>query len=472
MTKSPHLWGTMQNNTIGIASIGSRSAWVRLRTLIFLRWLAIAGQTLALLISVRVFGIALPMDICLAVIGASVLANLISIKVFPVTKRLTEAQALLSLLFDLLQLFSLIILTGGLANPFVILVIAPVAISASVLELRTTVILASAASLLVTIAAFFHLPLRLSDGVEMKTPELFTFGFWAAIITGVVFLSVYSRRISVEIRSMSNALLATQMALSREQKLTDLGGVVAATAHELGTPLATIKLVSSELLSELKDRPDLHADALLIRDQADRCRDILHSMGRRGKDDKHLQQAPLTAILQEAAEPHLARGKSVHFRTSPTKGCALHEPLINRSPEIIHGLRNLIQNAVDFAGAHVWVEGSWSDTKIELCIQDDGPGYPSQIIDKIGEPFVRKRALTQETETRPEYEGMGLGLFIAKTLLERTGAKLRFSNSLATVRKDPTDMQAGGAIIELTWPIDTIKAHSSGPLGQNQPLES
>src|SRR5690606_20458669 len=158
--------------------------------------------------------------------------------------------------------------------------------------------------------------------VILTSPQLFTFGCGAAIVVGIVFLGLYARRVARESRALSDALLATQMALAREQKLTDLGGVVAAAAHELGTPLATIKLVSKELLDELEDRPDLLEDVTLIREQADRCRDILRGMGRAGKDDLQLRQAPLEQVLREAAEPHANRGKTLHFQLASGPGGA------------------------------------------------------------------------------------------------------------------------------------------------------
>lgn len=207
-------------------------------------------------------------------------------------------------------------------------------------------------------------------------PRIFEFGFWLSIVIGILFLGLYSRRVATEMRSMSQALLATQMALAREQKLTDLGGVVAAAAHELGTPLATIKLVSAELMTELADRPDLMEDAQLIREQADRCRDILRDMGRAGKDDLHLRQAPLSVALREAAEPHMARGKRVEFIFAPAEGAPDRQPTILRRPEIIHGLRNLVQNAVDFARSTVWIEGEWTDQTVTVRIIDDGEGFP------------------------------------------------------------------------------------------------
>jgi two-component system sensor histidine kinase RegB len=217
------------------------------------------------------------------------------------------------LLFDLGQLVFLLSVTGGLTNPFALLVLAPVTIAASALELRSALVLAVSAIVLVTLIAFFHLPLTLKDGNELWVPILFRFGFWLSLVIGIVFLGVYSRRVATEIRAMSDALFAAQMALAREQKLTDLSGVVAAAAHELGTPLATIKLVSGEMLDGLVGQPEMQEDARLIHAQADRCRDILRSMGRSGKDDLQMRQAPLAAVVREAAEPHLGRGKTVVF---------------------------------------------------------------------------------------------------------------------------------------------------------------
>ncbi|EKD60856.1 MAG: hypothetical protein ACD_54C00521G0001, partial [uncultured bacterium] len=288
-----------------------RADWLRLRTLILLRWMAIVGQFVALVVADQYYTLQLPLGLCFLAVGLGVIANLVSIFIFPQNKRLTEDEALMTLLFDLGQLSFLLYLTGGLTNPFALLILAPVTVSASALELRSTLLLGGLAALFITLIGVVNVPLRFADGAVFEVPGLFTFGFWLSILIGIAFLGLYSRRVATEMHSMSDALLATQMALAREQKLTDLGGVVAAAAHELGTPLATIKLVSAEMLDELADFPDLAEDARLIRDQADRCRDILRSMGKAGKDDLHLRQAPLGAVLQEAAEPHMGRGIEV-----------------------------------------------------------------------------------------------------------------------------------------------------------------
>ncbi|MEP4196253.1 MAG: ActS/PrrB/RegB family redox-sensitive histidine kinase [Aliishimia sp.] len=453
-----------------------RSSWIRLRTLIFLRWVAICGQIVALTVAQRIYGLQLEMGLCYLAVGVSVIGNLIAIFVFPENARLSETQNFLMIVFDLLQLGFLLFLTGGLHNPFALLLLGPVSVSASVLTLRSFLIVATTAILIASLLALYHLPLRTEDGFILRVPQIFIFGSWLALIIAVVFFGAYSRRLSTEMHSMSDALSATHMALSREQKLTDLGGVVAAAAHELGTPLATIKLASAELMEELVEYPELHEDAALIREQADRCRDILRDMGRAGKDDLHLRQAPLSAVIEEAAEPHEDRGKSVLY-TFGSKG--LNDPLqpsILRKPEIIHGIRNLVQNAVDFAHSSVWIEAQWNDQEIAVRIADDGPGYPQHMIGRLGDPFMRKskRSSSGRSE-RPGYEGMGLGLFIAKTLLERTGAQMTFANGREQGDSDHPRRAEVGAIVEVVWPrhmIDAQSAKNAIPAGENQRIDA
>jgi two-component system sensor histidine kinase RegB len=436
-----------------------RSSWVRLRTLVILRWIAILGQITALIVSVRTLGLDIEVGLAAMAIGASIIANLFSTFLYPETKRLSELEAMLMLLFDLLQLCLLLYLTGGLNNPFALLVLAPVTIAATFLRLRDTAILGAITILILTALAAWHMPLRTIAGDILQMPDLFRFGFWVALVIGVVFLGAYARLITSEIHEMSDALLATQMALAREQKLTDLGGVVAAAAHELGTPLATIKLVSGELLDELGDDPELADDVRLIGEQANRCTAILRSMGRAGKDDLHMRRVPLEGLLQEAAEPHLMRGKRLEFVISDETEMPARQPIIERRPEIVHGLRNLVQNAVDFSSDKVLIESTWTDKTVSVRISDDGPGYPSAILARIGDPFMRRR----EDTSRPGYEGMGLGLFIAKTLLERSGAQLDFANGGAL----------GGALVAVTWNrdlIDPSKGDRAGALGENLPF--
>jgi len=447
----------------------SHSEWVRLRTLVNLRWTAVFGQIVAIGVAWWFFDINFDLALCLLIVGATVVANLLAMLQFPENRRLSETEAMLTLMFDTAQLALLLAVTGGLDNPFALLILAPTTIAATALHARPTVIVGAVTIALVSLLSIFNEPLVMRDGSTIAVPQIYEFGLWLAIVIGVVFLGIYARRVSSEIHSMGDALLATQMALSREQKLTDLGGVVAAAAHELGTPLATIKLVSAELADELDDRPELRDDALLIRQQADRCRDILRSMGRAGKDDKLLRVAPLLAVLREAAEPHLNRGKTILFDAAPGTGGSERQPSIFRYPELIHALRNLVQNAVDFARETVWVEAEWGVDTVTVRVVDDGPGYPPNVLGRIGDPFLSSRKTDAERAKRPEYEGMGLGLFIAKTLLERTGATLVFKNGTAPFLRGKDYPGRSGAVVEVTWPVTRIVA-PEGALGENQPI--
>lgn len=448
----------------------SGSELIRLQTLTNLRWLAVAGQAGALIIAGQVLGLSLPAGICAAAVGASVILNLFLMSLFPDTRRLSETEATALLIYDLAQLSVLVTATGGLTNPFAALVIAPVTIAATSLKLSRTALIAACAVVLVTVADLLHMPLVLPDGSELEVPHLFRVGFWLAIVIGTIFLAVYSWRIASETRTMADALFAVQMALAREQKLTDLGGVIAAAAHELGTPLATIKLVSSEMIGELDEEDDLREDAILIRDQADRCRDILRSMGRAGKEDLHLKQAPLTSLVQEAAEPHLARGKDVIFSERDRVFGEGRPPNILRRPEIIHGLRNMVQNAVDFARGKVWVDVEWDDMQVFVRITDDGEGYPPHVIGRIGNPFMRQKRNPVEDAKRKGYEGMGLGLFIAKTLLERTGAELTFANATDPFLSPQERPERCGALVEVKWQLSEIRAPADLVTGENRQL--
>ncbi|GIT92552.1 sensor histidine kinase RegB [Jannaschia pagri] len=441
----------------------TRTPRVRLNTLVNLRWLAILGQTLTVVLVSLWLSLSIEWGLCLLVIGAAVVANLVAMTVYPPSHRLSEREAFGFLAFDLVQLTALLFLTGGLHNPFALLFLAPVTISATALSLRSTLTLAVGALVMISLLGGYYMPLRVAGGNVLELPVLHLMGFWAAITVGTLFLSGFAFRLTRETEAMSKALLATQTALAREQKLHDLGGVVAAAAHELGTPLATIKLVSSELVEELSDRPDLREDAELLRNQADRCRDILRSMGRAGKSDAHLRHVPIESIVREAAEPHEERGIAILYDFASIEGGANIGPTVRRQPEVIHGLRNMIQNAVDFATERIWVDVRWSAQDIVIRVIDDGAGYPPEVISRLGDPFLRSR------QNRPDYEGMGLGLFIAKTLLERTGGQVSFANgSPPGVRPG---RRRGGAIAEISWPRSIIEAPRTGALGENVPIE-
>ncbi len=475
----------MASASIDYLNNAARGEWVRLRTLIALRWMAVVGQITAVSIATWVIGLNLRLDLCALVIGLSAAFNIISTVIYPQNKRLSERSATLAMLFDLYQLAALVAICGGLTNPFAILVLAPVIISAAALTLRAVLVVGVSAVILISLLVFFYWPLVMFDGLVLEQPRLFTFGMWASLVITIAFTGSYARRVTVETFLMSQALNATQLALGREQQLTALGGVVAAAAHELGTPLATIRLAASELADELKGKPEQLGDINLIIEQTERSRIILKEMGQRGKDDTHLHHAPISAVINEAAEPHMNRGKKVILRidgVTQDQRQSPGQPEIARLPEIIHGLRNLVQNGVDFARTTVWIDLDWNDKILRVAIGDDGQGYPPDLIGRIGDPFVRKRkAMLRHEALRPEYQGMGLGLFIAKTLLERTGATLTFANGSELPERAPqattlSDLSRPmGAVVEVVWKrsqLEAARAKVRGSLGTNRPFDA
>ncbi|WP_185804485.1 sensor histidine kinase RegB [Pontivivens nitratireducens] len=453
--------------------------WLRLRTVLGLRWAAIGGQFMAVLFAQFALGIDLPLALCLAVVLLSVAVNLGGAIVLPENKRLSAEYIAGILLFDLFQLALMLHLTGGLTNPFVVLIVGPVVIAATALPVRQTTFLGGVAIALTSLLMFWYRPLTVAGVQAFDLPDIYIFGMWLAMSIFTLFFGIYAVKVTGDNAAMSEALVATQMALSREQRLSSLGGVVAAAAHELGTPLATIKLAAGELAEDLALLPDadpqLVEDAHLIREQADRCRVILADMGRAGKDDLHLHYVPLEALIEEAAEPHVNRGKQVIVRLDGQTDTSrvIGQPGTVRTPEVVHGLRNLIQNAVDFAHSTVWIDATWDLERLRIAIGDDGPGYPEDIIGRLGDPFLARRR--RRNPLRPGYEGMGLGLFIAKTLLERSGAVLTFTNATEPGRRraevgSATFARAPGALVDVVWPRDMIAPltdPSRAALGQN-----
>ncbi|RNF34599.1 sensor histidine kinase [Paracoccus methylarcula] len=435
-----------QTEPISIAEKIPQVEPIRMRTLALLRWFAIAGQLTAV-ITASSMGMEFPVFPALLLIAVAGGMNLWLFLQAPA--RNSPDSVVFQLLFDVAQISALLGLTGGMANPFALLVLAPVTIAATALNARHTFALGIATVALITLSALLAIPVLYPDGSAIEPDPLLNIGHWLALVIGVFFFSGYAHRVTVELSATSNALFATQMALAREQRLQHLGGVVAAAAHEMGTPLATIKLITSELIDELDDRPELAEDLASLRDSADRCAHILRSMGRAGKDDLLLHSAPLVTILEDAAGPHADRGPVLDIHATDIN--------IRRDPAIIHALRNLIQNAVDFANKHVVIEATHDDHALSVRIRDDGPGYSPGLLARIGDPFLTSRRAGAQREG---YEGMGLGLFIAKTLLERSGAHLNFSNG------------GPGAVVDVEWPLDRLRVDDRAALGENPHQQS
>jgi len=405
---------------------------VRMRTLILIRWVAIAGQAAALFVVHFAFGFELPLDYALAAIGASALLNL-ALTLYRPAARVGNRGASVLLAFDMVQLAVLLYLTGGLTNPFALLMLAPITISATILTRGATIGLCALAIACVTFLAFRYEALPWSpSGIEF--PRLYVIGIWAALVLGALFIALYAASVSEESRRMSDALAATQMALGREQRVSALGALAAAAAHELGSPLGTIAVVARELANEVPKESDLAADAELLLAETKRCRDILAQLAARPEADggAPFSELPVSALIEAAAAPYRRDGIALDFSAEAASGTA-PEPRLSQSPELLHGLGNLIQNAVQFARARVALSAGWDDDVIDVTISDDGPGIPRDILDRLGEPYLSSRST--------EGEHMGLGVFIATTLLERTGAEIEFSNRAG-----------GGARVRVRWP--------------------
>jgi two-component system, sensor histidine kinase RegB len=427
---------------------------VRLRTLCNLRWLAIGGQSAALFIVYFALGYRLPFIACAVAIGVSIALNISLTFRYPPSHRLTNREATVYLAFDVLQLAALLYLTGGIANPFALMFLAPVVIAAATLNLGNTLILGAIALVSVSVISVVHNPLPWEAGEALALPLLYQAGIWASLVIGIGFTSIYAWRIASESARMSAGLAATQLALSREHRLSALGALATAAAHELGTPLGTIAVVARELERALPENSAEAEDVRLLRAQAERCRAILARLS--NPEEAMLgatARLPLGALLDNIADPY--RGEDVEIVIEIEKGES--PPQVWRAPELLHGLANIIENAADFARSHVRVQASFDASELRVSVEDDGPGFAPEIFERIGEPYITSRPghhALGESELGPsaelgQHEGMGLGFFIAKTLLEQTGGTVKAVN-----------LPGGGARVNVMWPRGVIDGES------------
>ena len=398
---------------------------LRLRTLTRIRWVAVAGQAATILVVHYGLGFELPLVPALAVVAASVLLNLTVERKRHSGAHVGESAAAWYLAFDIVQLAALLYLTGGLENPFAFLLLAPVTVSATVLSLRSTVALCLLSLVCITVLAVDHGPLPWASG-GLALPKLYVLGAWVALALGIAFFTSYTWRVAQEARDMSNALSATHLALAREQQLSALGGLAAAAAHELGSPLGTIAVATREIARELPDDSPIAEDVELLISETARCRDILAELARHPEsgEGSAFTRIPIDALVDAASSRHATERVRIHLDAGPASDAEPGNPAPSTTPsaepEILHGLGNLIQNAVQFADADVRIVTRWSATEVSVTIHDDGPGFPSRLLDRLGEPYFSARA--------DEGQHMGLGIFIARTLLERTGASITFAN--------------------------------------------
>jgi two-component system sensor histidine kinase RegB len=411
---------------------------VRLDTLVRLRWLAIIGQTTAVLVVYYGLDFKLPIYACLSVIALAAWLNVALRLRFHITQRLEPDRAAWLLAFDIGELAVLLFLTGGLQNPFAFLFLGPVLLSATALPPRFTLTLGGFAIACSTVLVFVHYPLPWDIDDPLQLPPIYMIGVWLSILLAIGFIGVYAWQITEESRQLSDALAATELVLAREQHLSQLDGLAAAAAHELGTPLSTISVIAKELERAIAPTAPHGDDVRLLREQATRCRDILAKLTELSAGGEPFDRMRLTALIEEVVAPHRDFGVAIDV-TAPDNPAT--EPVGARNPAILYGLGNLLENAVDFARDRVLVDARWDEDTVEVTISDDGPGFAPEIMGRIGEPYVTSRR-GHPHDVSDEPTGLGLGFFIAKTLLERAGARLAFENRPAPER---------GAVVRLHW---------------------
>ena len=402
-------------------------------TLTILRYIAIIGQFIAINIVYFYLSLPFPIELSYFIIFIGLLTNIylqFGIKI----NQLKDFYAAIFLIYDLIQLSFLLYLTGGIFNPFSFLLIIPAIVSSTFLSMGTTIILGLVTSLLLLIISFFYLPLPGENMNLLHFPNFYKIGIIISILIGLMFLSYFGIRFAGETKKRSEALNKLQEVIAKEYELESLGGQAAAAAHSLGTPLATIAVVAKELKKEIGDNKDISKDIDLLISQTKRCSEILKKISKKQiEEDIFLSSIKLEDLLDEIIDS---------FKETSSKKIDLilendnNKINIERTPEIIYGLRNFIGNAVKFSKSKVKISLKSDPNLIEIKINDDGPGIPDDIIKKIGEPYIKSKSIELNSNS-----GLGLGTFLGKTLLERQGANLSFKRN--------NDL--GGALVIISW---------------------
>ena len=409
-------------------------------TLVILRWIAIIGQLTAINLVYFYLKLEFPILIAYLVVLSGLLTNLfLQFRIKSVL--LKDLYASLFLIHDLIQLSLLLYLTGGISNPFSILMIIPAIVSSSFLSMGTTIILGILTLIFLFLLTIFHYPLPgIHDGL-VAFPKLYLAGFFIAIIVGLVFLSYFGIRFAGESKRRSDAINKLQEVIAKEYELESLGGQAAAAAHSLGTPLATISVVSKELKKEIGDQKEYSKDIDLLISQTKRCGEILKQISKKQIiEDEFLNKTNLENLLDEII---------ITFKETSDKNILLktendqNKFYVDRSPELIYGLRNFIGNAVKFSKKTVEIILETNLKVVKIKINDDGPGFPDDIKEFLGQPYIRSKSKTVNSDA-----GTGLGTFLGKTLLERKSANLFFSK----------DSKLGGASVSISWNVSSLKS--------------
>jgi two-component system sensor histidine kinase RegB len=412
---------------------------VTLRTLLLVRWIVIIGQLVTVAVVALGFGFPMQLTPILLVIALAIVVNVVGTAMRQ-GRALSDRTVAAYLAFDILQLSALLFLTGGMTNPFTVLVLGPITVAAAVLgrDFSIMLTLLAIACLVALFASPYDLPWN--GGGSPRLPDLYQLGIWIALTLACGFIATYNWSVSGEARRISEALAETQLALAREQQLAALGALAAAAAHELGTPLSTITVVAKELGRDIPPDSPFAEDVALIQSQCERCRSILAELARKPEDaeESPFNRLPIDQLVEAAAAPHRMPG--VRLEIEYTVAPDSQPPIVRRTPEIMHGLGNILQNAMQFATTAVHVVAHADRNRIVMTISDDGPGFSPGLLGRLGEPYLSLRD--------QEHEHLGLGIFIAQTLLERTGAEVTFVNGV--------DGALEGAAARIVWPRSAL----------------
>lgn len=397
---------------------------LKLRTLIFFNWIAIIGQSLAVFVSYSIIEVDFNLVATISLIFLLLLLNIFLTLRFPITKTLNFNEITFYLLFDLLQLISLLYLTGGLTNPFCILILVPIVISSTYLDLKRTILICAASIISLSILLFFYMPISSNlinfNSDSFSREEIFS--IWGALIITLIFMSAYCYRTASESRKAGEALRETQMALSNEEKVSALMSLTAAAVHELGTPLSTISVVSKELVGNVKKNDVNYDDLQLIQTQVKRCADILKRL-RTTKfvrdSDEFLNEFTFTSLINEILEDY--SNEKIEVSINADEIFSEKNITFSRVPEVIQSLSNIIDNAFKYAKNKIVINLKYAEKYIIVEIIDDGNGFSPEIYALLGEPYVR-RSIDKEDK------GLGLGLFISKNLLSKSYGDIEFLN--------------------------------------------
>ncbi len=404
---------------------------------ILIRWLGLFVQTLLVVGAARFVSLDLPLVWTVCVILAGVVFNLVLTFKMRKSDRLSSRELTGHLMFDTVQITAYLFLTGGFMNPGFLYLLAPLAMAMSAREGEHMKLSIAAAVIASVFLVVFAAPLEFTASISSRVQ---VFATVAVFLGGLMIALVIAFRITQRDQVSQSALQATSLALEREKKLSDVGGVISATAHQLGAPLSTIMVSANDLVETFDTGEEGRREAKLIRAEAEKCQTILRSIGEIGQSEMTLFRMPITALLREASEPLEARGKPIRFFAKSSGKDTAAQPIVNRSAELVHAYRNLIENAVTHATSAVEVHVVWTERQITTEIRDDGPGFPDAMLDT-------KTAMRTPTRDSLESGGnMGLGLFIARALIERSGGTMTLSN------KD------GGGCVAILWPSSVICA--------------